>query len=70
MAKQKLYKVKALVNIKYDKTVINAGDEFKVKKNDIDELLSKEYVEVLDEISENDESKEENGATGEKEGEE
>ncbi|MDB1923390.1 hypothetical protein ABHA37_08180 [Clostridium tertium] len=70
MAKVKTYKVRALVNIKYDKTVVNTGKEFKVRKSDIDELVSNGYVEVLDEINENDGPKDEDRDTGEKEGEE
>lgn len=70
MAKLKTYKVRALVNIKYDKIVVNAGKEFKARKSDIDELVSNRYVEVLDEINENDAPKDEDGDTGEKEGEE
>ena len=70
MAKVKTYKVRALVNIKYDKTVVHTGKEFKVRKSDIHEFVSNGYVEVLDEINENDGHKDEDGDTGEKEGEE
>lgn len=49
MAKEKRsIKVKAIVNLKYDKDVVKIGQEFSVRKSDIKEI--KEYVEVLDEI--------------------
>lgn len=52
MAKAKTYKVKALVNIKYDKTVIAVGKDFKIKKDDVKELIEKGYVELLEEVKE------------------
>lgn len=50
MAKEKRsIKVKAIVNLKYDNDVVKIGQEFAVRKSDIKEI--KEYVEVLDKIS-------------------
>ncbi|SCJ52183.1 Uncharacterised protein [uncultured Clostridium sp.] len=75
MAKAKTYKVKALINIKYDKTVAKIGEELKVKKNDLEELIKNGYVEALEEIKDDDNPKDgegsnENDEAGEKEGEE
>lgn len=50
MAKEKRsVKVRAIVNLKYDKDVIKIDQEFLVRKSDVEEI--KEYVEVLDKIN-------------------
>ena len=47
MAKEKRsIKVRAIVNLKYDKDVIKIGQEFLVRKSDVEDI--KDYVEVLE----------------------
>jgi hypothetical protein len=49
MAKEKrTIKVKAKVNLKYDKDVIKIGQEFLVRKSDVEDIET--YIEVLGEV--------------------
>lgn len=41
--------VRALVNLKYDKEVYKIGDEFTVRKENSQDMLEKEYVELAGE---------------------
>ncbi|WP_040328439.1 hypothetical protein [Clostridium ihumii] len=41
--------VRALVNIKYDKEVYKIGDEFTIRKENSQDMLEKEYVELAGE---------------------
>lgn len=52
MAKKNLVKVKALVNLKYDKECVSIDENFKVRTEDATEMSEKGYVELLDEILE------------------
>lgn len=69
MASPRTCKVKALVNIKYDKTIVNEGEDFKVKKADVEELVSRGFVELLEDDSKDGEGTNDDGdGDGEKEG--
>ena len=61
MAKEKrAVKVRAMINLKYDKDVIRIGQEFLVRKSDIEEI--KDYVEVLEKTNnEEDGNEKDNG---------
>jgi len=65
MAKEKrTIKVRAKINLKYDKDVIKIGKEFLVRKADLETI--KEYVEIQEEIKdEKDSEKDEDGNGGE-----
>lgn len=68
MAKEKrIIKVKAKINLKYDKEVVKIGQEFLVRKSDIKEI--KEYVEILDKINDEEEDLEKEVGEGIEEGE-
>ncbi|KEH84592.1 DUF7210 family protein [Clostridium novyi] len=67
MAKAKIIKVKALVNLKYDKKCVSIGDEFGVRAEDAKEMKAQGYVEILGELPE--ESEEEGTGEAPKEGE-
>lgn len=68
MAKEKRsIKVKAIVNLKYDKDVIKIDQEFLVRKSDVEEI--KEYVEVLDKINTEEEDSGKEDGEGTEEGE-
>lgn len=68
MAKEKRsIKVKAIVNLKYDKDIVKIGQEFLVRKSDIKEI--KEYVEILDKINDEEEDLEKEVGEGIEEGE-
>lgn len=68
MAKEKRsIKVKAIVNLKYDKDIVKIGQEFLVRKSDIKEI--KEYVEILDKINDEEEDLEKEVGEGMEEGE-
>jgi hypothetical protein len=69
MAKEKRnIKVKAMVNLKYDKDVIKIGQEFLVRKSDVEDIKS--YIEVLGEVrDEKDPGKDDNSDDGKKAGE-
>lgn len=55
MAKEKrVIKVKAKINLKYDKDVVKIGQEFLVRKSDFEEI--KDYVEVLEKIEDEDDN--------------
>ncbi|MBU5268897.1 DUF7210 family protein [Clostridium tepidum] len=43
-----IIKVRALVNIKYDKDCFKIGDEFEVRTEDSEEMTKKGYVESLE----------------------
>ncbi|CAM3001968.1 hypothetical protein HAHI6034_10900 [Hathewaya histolytica] len=51
MAKKSI-KVKALVNLKYDKECFTVGDELKVRVEDVKEMHEKGYAELLEETPE------------------
>lgn len=68
MAKEKRsVKVRAIVNLKYDKDVIKIDQEFLVRKSDVEEI--KEYVEVLDKINTEEEDSGKEDGEGIEEGE-
>lgn len=68
MAKEKRsIKVRAIVNLKYDKDVIKIDQEFLVRKSDVEEI--KEYVEVLDKINTEEEDSGKEDGEGIEEGE-
>lgn len=49
MAKEKRnIKVKAKVNLKYDKDVIKIGEEFLIRESDVKDI--KDYIEILTKI--------------------
>lgn len=52
MAKNNLIKVKALVYLKYDKTCVAINEEFDARKKDVKEMQDKGFVEVLEEMPE------------------
>lgn len=68
MAKKKV-KVKALVNLKYDKEVKKIGEELKVRAEDAVMMIANGYIDLLDEMPKEDEenSEEENSGEGESE---
>lgn len=66
MAKKKV-KVKALVNLKYDKDAIKIGQEFKIRAEDAVIMFANGYIELLDEMPKEDE--EDSGEGEQKEGE-
>lgn len=47
MAKYNQYEVEALVYIKYDDSPFKIGDKFVVKAEELNELVSKGYVEKI-----------------------
>jgi len=47
---EKLKKVKALVNIKYDENCFKIGDEFEIREDDAEKMTKKGYVELLEKI--------------------
>ena len=47
---EKLKKVKALVNIKYDEDCFKIGDEFEIREDDVEKMTNKGYVELLEKI--------------------
>lgn len=53
MAENKVKEVTAKCNIKYDKDLYVAGESFKVRKSDLKELVAREFVEAIEEESEN-----------------
>ena len=68
MAKEKrIVKVKARVNLKYDKDVIKIGQEFLVRKSDIEEI--KDYVEVLEKTNTEEDGDGKDNGEEDKEGE-
>lgn len=68
MAKEKrTIKVKAKINLKYDKDVIKIGQEFLVRKSDIEAI--KDYIEVLEEIEDSNETPKEDSENEDKAGE-
>ncbi|NFD54677.1 hypothetical protein EXN53_03105 [Clostridium botulinum] len=52
MANKKTVKAKALVNLKYDKDCLKIGNELKVRIEDALDMVEKEYIELLEEIPE------------------
>ena len=52
MAKSKMIKVKALVNLKYDKECVTVNGEFAVRAEDLKEMKERGFVEALEEIPE------------------
>lgn len=68
MAKEKRsIKVRARVNLKYDKDVIKIGQEFLVRKSDIEEI--KDYVEVLEKTNTEEDGDGKDNGEEDKEGE-
>lgn len=55
MSKKNLVEAKALVNLKYDKDFFGVGSEFKIRKEDAEEMSSKGYVRLLEELFEKNE---------------
>jgi hypothetical protein len=49
---ESLIEVKALINIKYDKKVVKAGQTFEIKESDVEEVVGKGCVEVLSKAGE------------------
>jgi hypothetical protein len=45
-------KVKALINLKYNKTVVKAGQIFEIREQDVKEVAGKGCVEVLSKAGE------------------
>ena len=45
-------KVKAKVNLKYDKDIINIGQEFKVKEEEVLQLIKEWHIELIDKLPE------------------
>ncbi|AKA70138.1 hypothetical protein [Clostridium scatologenes] len=52
-----MVKVKALKNIKYNTTIVNADDEFEINKVDEEELVKNNLVKVLEVIITQEEEK-------------
>ncbi|KLU74269.1 MULTISPECIES: hypothetical protein [Clostridium] len=50
MASKKTIQAKALVNLKYDKSCFNIGDELKVRVDDTTEMVERGYIELLEEV--------------------
>lgn len=50
MAKPKLYKIKALVNITYDRVQYVEGKEIKVRKEDAKELVLRGFAKAIDNL--------------------
>lgn len=71
MVEKRIMKVRALVNIKYDKDCFKIGDEFEVSEEDSKEITEKGYVELLEELQTEKPAENENNGQGEppKEGE-
>lgn len=67
MAKEKLFKAKALVNLKYDQEVKKIGDELGVRKDDAKEMFERGYIELLEELPKEEEKSNDTGEA--KEGE-
>ncbi|MBU3208527.1 hypothetical protein KPL28_02620 [Clostridium algidicarnis] len=67
MATKKTVKAKALLNLKYDKDCFEADGELKIRIEDAGEMSEKGYIELLEELPEENEGQ----GTGEppKEGE-
>lgn len=62
MAKKdiEMIKVKALKNLKYNTTIVNVDDEFEINKIDVEELVNKNLVKVLEvEFTQEEEKQEE-----------
>lgn len=55
MANRKTLKVKSLVNLKYDKDVKKIGEELRVRIEDVKEMVSRNLVEPLEKVLENNE---------------
>lgn len=56
MAKEKLFKAKALVNLKYDQEIKGIGEELAIRKEDARELSERGYIELLEELPVEEES--------------
>jgi hypothetical protein len=52
MANKKTIKAKALVNLKYDKDCFKIGNELKVRIEDALDMVEKDHIELLEELSE------------------
>lgn len=50
MAKEKLFKAKALTNLKYDQEVKRIGEELGVRKEDAKEMSERGYIEMLEDL--------------------
>lgn len=69
MAKKKV-KVKALVNLKYDKDIKKIGEELKIRIDDAEEMVNKGLIKLLEDIPEESaEDDDKDGESNEKEGE-
>ncbi|MBU3195651.1 hypothetical protein KPL26_03100 [Clostridium algidicarnis] len=55
MATKKTVKAKALLNLKYDKDCFEVGSELKVRVEDAEEMSKKGYIELLEELPEENE---------------
>lgn len=51
MGKQKTIKTKVLVNLKYDKEVKKIGEELNIKLKDVEEMVNRGLVEVIEEVN-------------------
>lgn len=51
---------KTLVNIKYNTEIKKAGEELKVNVEDINEMIKRGYIELLEDLPEEDNSPEDN----------
>lgn len=66
MAKTKMIKAKVLVNLKYDKKCVSINDDLKIRVEDAADMAKRGYVEILEEIpEENEEGKGETPEEGE-----
>lgn len=45
--KERLVKVRALINLKYDKVVKKTGEELEIRESDIEELTKRKIVEAI-----------------------